>query len=299
MILVTGGTGFIGKNLIRALVESGKRVRVLLKPSRITPNFPKGISVDVAVSSLTDEKNLRAAMKDVDVIFHLAGVERSGHKGNLNLVDVQGTRSLLTAARSMHVNRFIYVSHLGADRNSAYPVLKAKGIAEQEIVNSGIPYTILRTGALFGDGDQFTVPLAKLIRISPGFVLLPAGGVNLLQPLWIHDFITVLQLTLDDPKKINRLLNLGGIETFSYQEIVQLLMQTMRLKRALVKVSPQFLRTATLLLDMVYPRFPISIFWLDQMAENRITALDTIPREYGVLPARMKNQLDYLSQNKR
>jgi uncharacterized protein YbjT (DUF2867 family) len=298
MILVTGGTGFIGNNLIRALVESGKKVRVLLKPSRISPNFPKGIPVDVAVSSLTDEKNLRAALKDVDVIFHLAGVERSGHKGDLNLVDVQGTRSLVSAARAMNINRIIYVSHLGADRNSAYPVLKAKGIGEQEIISSGINYTILRTGALFGEGDQFTVPLAKLIRISPGFLLLPVGGVNLLQPLWINDFVTVLQLTLDDPKKVNRLLNLGGIETFSYQEIVLLLMQTMGIKRALVKVSPQFLRTSTLLLDMVYPRFPLSIFWLDQMAENRITALDTIPREYGVLPARMKNQLEYLIRKK-
>jgi len=51
-------------------------------------------------------------------------------------------------------------------------------------------------------------------------------------------------------------------------------------------------------LDLVYPRFPLSIFWLDQMAENRITALDTIPREYGVLPARMKNQLEYLKREK-
>ncbi len=298
MILVTGGTGFIGRNLIRGLVDSGKQVRVLLKPSRITPNFPKGISVDVAVSSLTDEKNLRAALKEVDVIFHLAGVERSGHKGDLNQVDIEGTRTLLRSARSSKISRIIYVSHLGADRNSAYPVYKAKGIAEQEIINSGIPYTILRTSALFGEGDQFTVPLAKLIRISPGFLLLPAGGENLLQPLWVNDFVTCLQLSLDDPKKINRSLSLGGIETFTYQDIAQLLMQTMGIKRALIKVSPQFLRTTTLLLDLVYPRFPLSIFWLDQMAENRITALDTIPREFGVLPARMKNQLEYLKRKK-
>lgn len=298
MILVTGGTGFIGKNLIRGLVESGKRVRVLLKPSRVSPNFPKGVPVDVAVSSLTDEKNLRAAMKDVEVIYHLAGIERSGHKGDLNLVDIEGTRTLLRAAGSMNVGRLIYVSHLGADRNSAYPVFKAKGIAEQEIIASGIAYTILRTSALFGAGDQFTVPLSKLIRISPGFLLLPAGGENLIQPLWVNDFVTCLQLTLDDPKKINRIIDLGGIETFTYQEIVQLLMQTMGKKRALVKVSPQFLRTTTLLLDMVYPQFPLSIFWLDQMAENRITAIDTVPREYGVLPARMKNQLEYLNHRK-
>lgn len=298
MILVTGGTGFVGRHLIRALVESGKQVRVLLKPSKVSPNFPKGLSVDVAVSSLTDEKNLRAALKDVDGIFHLAGVERSGHKGDLNQVDVEGTRTLIHAAGSMNVSRIIYVSHLGADRGSAYPVLKAKGIAEHEIKQSGIPYTILRSGPLFGEGDQFTIPLAKLIKISPGFLLLPARGENLLQPLWIGDFVSCLQLTLDDPKKVNRLISLGGIESFSYREIAEILMKFLDKKRIMINVTPQFLRTITLLMDMVYPRFPISIFWLDQIAENRITALDTVPREFGIMPVRLKNTLEYLKSKK-
>jgi NADH dehydrogenase len=296
MILVTGGTGFIGKQLIQTLVDSGRQVRVLLKPSKISPNFPKGISVEVAVSSLTDEKNLRAALKGVEQIYHLAGVERYGQKGNLNQVEVEGTRTLLRAAKNMPVSRLIYVSHLGADRGSAYPVFKAKGIAENEIINSGIPYTILRVSALFGEGDQFTLPLKKLLRISPGFFLLPAGGENLLQPLWIKDFVTCLQLTLDDVTKINRVISLGGIETFTYREIVQILMSYSGIKRFLIKVSPQFLRTLTLLIDGIYPRFPVSIFWLDQIAENRITALDTVPREFGLMPSRFKNQLEYLKK---
>lgn len=294
MILVTGGTGFIGRNLIRSLVKAEKKVRVLLRPSKVSPNFPKGISVEAAVSSFSDERSLKASLKDVDTIFHLAGAERAGLKGNLNQIDIEGTSNLLKAARNSGVRRIYYVSHLGADRSSAYPVLKAKGIAENWIIDSGIPYTIFRTGAVFGPGDQFTLPIRNLLKLSPGFILIPGDGSNLLQPLWIEDLVTCLMLALDDDRKLNKVLEMGGLETLTYLEIIHLIMATTGIKRIPLSVTPQFLKTLTLWIDQVYPRFPISIFWLDQLAEDRITALNTIPREFSLMPARMKNQLDYL-----
>lgn len=295
MILITGGTGFIGRNLIRSLVKAEKKVRVLLRPSKLSPNFPKGISVEAAVSSFSDERSLKAALKDVDTIFHLAGAERAGLKGNLNQIDIEGTSNLLKAASNSSVQRVFYISHLGADRGSAYPVLKAKGIAENWIINSGIPYTIFRTGAVFGPGDQFTIPIRDLLRISPFFFLYPGDGSNLLQPLWIEDLITCLMLSLEDDKMKNRMLQIGGLETLSYLEIVNLVMEKTGIKRIPLSVTPQFLKTTTLWIDQLFPRFPISIFWLDQLAEDRITALNTIPREFSLMPARFKNQLDYLT----
>ena len=93
MILVTGGTGFIGQALIRQLVSLGKPVRTLLRPSIVTPNLPRGIPIEVAVSSFDDERSLRAAMKGVDVIYHLAGSERLGSRlADLVGVDIEGTK---------------------------------------------------------------------------------------------------------------------------------------------------------------------------------------------------------------
>lgn len=296
MILITGGTGFIGRNLIRALVDRGERVRVLLRPSKTSPNFPKGIAIEAAVSSFSDQRSLRAALKDVDVVFHLAGAERYGVKGNLNQIDVEGTSNLLMAARDSKVSRIFYVSHLGADRGSAYPVLKAKGIAEQWIINSGIPYTIFRAGVVFGDGDQFTIPFARLLKRSPGFIFIPGDGSTLLQPLWIDDLVMCMQLALDDAKMANRLLSIGGIETISYREILNLIMQTMGIKRFLVPVTPQLLRLMTMWIDQLFPKFPVSILWLDQLASDRITNLDTIPKEFNLMPSRFKNQIEYLQK---
>jgi nucleoside-diphosphate-sugar epimerase len=295
MILVTGGTGFIGRNLIKALVESGHKVRILLKPSTTSPNFPKGIPVEVAVSSLSDQRGVRAALKDVTQIFHLAGAERKGSRGDLNQVDVEGTSTLMRAAKEARIERVYYLSHHGAARASAYPVLKAKAIAEHWIINSGIPYTIVRTGSVFGPGDQFTVPLARLIKVSPVVFLMPSKGHVLLQPLWIDDLINVLLLIMEDPKAVNRIYSIGGMEPLPYREIVRLIMNKVGQKRIIIPVSPASLRTLTLWIDQIFPSFPVSIFWLDHLAEDRTANLDSLPREFGIMPARFHQHLDYLN----
>jgi NADH dehydrogenase len=294
MILVTGGTGFIGRNLVKSLVDSGKRVRVLLRPSAISPNFPKGISVEVAVSSLTDERGLRAALKGVDQVFHLAGAERHGVKGDLNSVDVEGTSTLMRAASEAKIERVYFLSHHGAARASAYPVLKAKAIAEHWIINSGVPYTILRTGSVYGPGDQFTVPLAQLIKISPIFFFMPTKGHVLLQPLWIDDLVSVINLTMEDPKAVNRIYSIGGMEALPYREIVKLVMMKTGMKRVIFPVAPGTLRSITMWIDQIFPKFPISIYWLDHLAEDRTANLDSLPREFGIMPARLHQHLDYL-----
>ena len=92
MILVTGGTGFIGRALIRHLVELGYPVRTLIRPSQTSPNLPLGIAVDVAVSSLTDERGLRAAMVGIDTVFHLASGEWRGPRESLMQIDIQGNK---------------------------------------------------------------------------------------------------------------------------------------------------------------------------------------------------------------
>jgi nucleoside-diphosphate-sugar epimerase len=98
MILITGGTGFIGNVLIRHLSNLGYPIKLLIRPSKQSPNIPKGIPLDVAITSLTDTKGLRAAMKGVDVIYHLASAESLGREAQLSSVDIQGTQAIVEAA---------------------------------------------------------------------------------------------------------------------------------------------------------------------------------------------------------
>ncbi len=295
MILVTGGTGFIGRSLIRNLVDSGRQVRILLRPSAESPRIPKGTPVEVAVSSLNDFRGLRAAMRDVEVVYHLAGAERHSHQSNLNLVDVEGTKQVVNAAKEAGVKRIVFLSHLGANRSSAFPILKAKAIAEKWIIDSGVPYTIFRTDAIYGPGDQFTEPILQLLKRSPGIFLLPGQEEVLLQPLFVEDLVTCMVLALDDEKTINRVYSIGGVEFLSYREIVRMIARQVGLKRIYLPISLGNMRRLTLWVNQLDKKFPISVFWLDTLAENRTCTIDILPREFGIMPARLQQKLTYLN----
>jgi NADH dehydrogenase len=294
MILLTGGTGFIGRSLTRQMVESGHQVRILLRPSPKTPRLPTGVPVEVAVASLNDVRGLRAAMRDVDAIYHLAGGEGEGGRANLQEVDIDGTRNLTEAAADARVERIFYLSHLGADRAAGFPVLKAKGIAEEYIRKSGVPYTILRGSILFGPEDEFTNGLAMLLAAAPGFVPLPSKGETLIQPLWVEDLVTCLVWALDNPETVNQTYDVGGSEYITLRQVVKTVMEITHQPRLLVNWPTQSMRALTILMEFIFPRFPTSIFWLDYMAVNRTCPVDTIPRIFGLMPARFISRLDYL-----
>ena len=113
MILVTGGTGFIGRALIEHLVSLGKPVRTLLRPSQLSPKLPLGLPVEVAVCSLQDERGLQAALKGVDIIYHLAGTERLGTRADLAGVDIEGTQAIAKAAAQTNVDRIFFLKSPG------------------------------------------------------------------------------------------------------------------------------------------------------------------------------------------
>ena len=299
MILVTGGTGFIGRALVRHLYASGYPVRTLLRPSPRTPRLPKGVPVEVAVVSLSDPRGLRAALRDVDVIIHLAGTEWQGRSANLLGTDIQGTQNLAQAAKDAGVQRFMYLSHIGADRASAFPVHKAKGIAEEHIRKSGVPHTIIRSSIVFGPEDHFTTNLAALLRFAPGIFLLPGNGQTLVQPLWVEDLVTSLVWAMESPDTIDQTHEVGGSEYFTMRQVMTTIMEVTGMRRILQPTPPPLLRALIVSLESFLPRYPLSSFWVDYVAVNRTCPVDNLPRIFGLMPARFSYRLDYLVRKPR
>jgi NADH dehydrogenase len=294
MILITGGTGFIGRALIRHLVEHDQRVRILIRPSPRSPDLPQGVPLEVAVSSILDERSLRAAMLGVNIVYHLASAEWRGARGNLMEIDIQGTQTVIRAAVDAGVRRFFYVSHLGADRASAFPLLKAKAIAEEYIRRSGLDYTILRSALVFGPNDHFTTGLARLLHALPFYFLIPGDGSTLLQPLWIEDLVTCLVWALEEDRTRNQTYSVGGPEFLPFTQILAMIMERTRTSRKLMHVSPPYLHFLTTILETILPSLPTSTYWVDYLASNRTCSLDTIPRTFNLLPSRFSHRLEYL-----
>jgi len=296
MILVTGATGFIGRALIRQLFDTGHRVRVLIRPSRRSPRLPKGVPVEVAVVSLSDERAILAALKEVDTIIHLAGTESQGRDAKLTVVDMQGTANLSRVAAEAGVGRMIYVSHLGASRSSGYPVFKAKGIAEEHIRRSGVPYTIFRSAMVFGPEDHFTSGLARLLQFTPFFFPIPGGERTVIQPLWVEDLVSVIMWSLNNENTLNQTYEIGGSEYFTVRQVMETIMRAARRPHILFELHPVFLRALIVTFESFIPNYPASSFWLDYVSVSRTCPVDNLPNAFGLMPARFAYRLDYLKR---
>lgn len=293
-VLITGATGFIGNALTRHLAEMEYDIRALIRPSPSTPQLPPGIPLEVAVTTLNDPRGLRAALVDIDIVYHLASEERRGGEADLLKTDIQGTQALVKAAEEAPVDRFFYLSHLGADRASAFPVMTAKAIAEDSIRKSSLDYTILRSAVVYGQNDHFTTGLAKLLQLIPFFFFLPGEGDTLLQPLWIEDLATALVWALDDDHTRKGLYKIGGPEQMTFREIVETLLQTLEIKRLLVPIHTPYLRYLTIFAEYLFPSPPTNVFWLDYLGTNRTCSLTTLPHHFNLLPSYFEKRLEYL-----
>ena len=291
MIFVTGATGFAGRHLIAELNKWRKDIRVLIPPNKKTNTLPQGIPVEIAISSLDDETNLKAALKDVDTIFHLASDEYTGGDADLLKVDIEGTAAIIKAATELNISRFIFLSQLGAEPSSAYPLLKAKGVAEQIIINSKIPYTIFKTGPIYGTGDHFINRVAAYITSLPFISFLPDKGETLLQPVWINDIVTAMIWSIENPQFVNQTFSIGGPETVSINRLFEMIMEQRNKKRIRLHFSSTTLRLMLLFWEQLNHHLPVSSFDIDNLATNRTTSLDTLNKYFGIQPKRFQNYL--------
>jgi len=298
MILITAGTGFISGVMRKQLEKLGMPYRLLVSTSQKMNYLTEGDTVNIAVSSPQDERGLRAALKDIEVVFHLSGVERLGGEEGHQEKEVKEIDIFTKVSKDIGVKRFFYLSHLGANRTSAYGIMKAKGIAENIILHSGIDYTILRTGLVYGYGDAFTQSLAKLIKMSPFAVFVPGEGKMLVQPLWVDDLVTSLLWSLNLEESKNKIIEIGGPEQLSFYEVVETVARAMQKRPRVLPSNPIYLGILTQFLQAVMKDFPTNTYWFDYLAENRVTDLDSMPRHFGINPARFSQNLNYLQKDK-
>jgi NADH dehydrogenase len=256
--------------------------------------MPSGTPIEVAVSSLSDAKGVRAALIGIDRVVHLASGEKSSIDNDLWRVDVDGTRNLLQAASDAEVSQLIFLSHLGSNPSSAFPILRAKGLAEDLIRKSQIPHTILRSAPAYGSHDRFTTSLAMLIAVLPIIFPIPGDGTTAIQPIWVDDLAACIQALLDDRASQGEEYEVGGPELLTIEQIIGLTMQTMKTRRLLVSTRQPYLRWILSVVNRFLRTPMLSAHWIDYLASSRTAGLDTVPRIFGLQPARMEDRISYL-----
>ncbi len=296
MILITGATGFIGSHLVKKLVSVNNLPRLLLRPRKQTPNLISGIAFDITVSALNDLGGLRSAMRNVDTIIHLASDEQNWPVVDLEETDAGGLQNLILAAKEAGVGRILFLSRIALDRNSSYPVLRTKALCEDLIKESGLDYTIIRLGDVYGQGDHFTCLIANALRFAPGVLPIPDGGKTILQPIWIEDLLSIMMLLIEKGLFDKRIYEIGGGEYLDFLSICRITMRIIERRKFLLPVPSAYLRIFNLWIKSYKKSVPLPTIWLDLLAVNRICALDSLSRNFNILPVRFSTHLDHLQE---
>jgi uncharacterized protein YbjT (DUF2867 family) len=284
MILITGASGFVGRRLVRRLAgDENLEVRILLRPGGDTTRLPRGVPIHIMMGDITDADSLLAAMDGVHTVFHLIGTETRGRHARLEEVDIAGTKAVVEASLHARVGRIVYVSRIGADRGSAFPVLRAKGEIEDAIRNSGLAYTIFRSGVLFGEGDRLSEHIAMLARSFPVYFV-PGDGEMSLQPFWVEDLVTCLAMSLEDLDMVDRTITVGGPELLTYRRMVMRVMHVIGSPRPIVSLPLLVHQAGAWFLDGLFARWPLTLQWIEMLSTNQTGELGTVERHFGFRP---------------
>ncbi|GAB3327253.1 complex I NDUFA9 subunit family protein [Haloplanus salinarum] len=219
-ILVTGGTGFVGRHLCRELKSRGHSVTALARrPSE--GELPGG--VEKAMGDVTAYDSLVEPMEGMDAVVNLVALsplfKPSGGDEMHDRVHRQGTENVVRAAEETGVEKILQMSALGADPNGATAYIRAKGAAEEIVKSSSLRYVIFRPSVIFGDGGEF-VPFTKKLA-PPYFTPLPGGGKTRFQPVWIGDLAPILADGLEDEAYDGGIYEIGGPERLTLAEVAR------------------------------------------------------------------------------
>ena len=242
---------------------------------------------EIETGTLLDEEVLFQAVSGVHTIIHLKSAQWWGRPRDLERIEIVGTRNLIAVARSARVGRIITISHLGASPASAYPILNIKGQVEEMVRGSGLAYTIIRSGLVFGAEDAFINHLAMMLRVSPGLFFMPGRGDVVLHPIYIDDLVRVICRSLDAVDVVDETVEVGGAEYITLADLLATIMRVTRIRRVVVPVPPYLLRWLTRFYGTFFRRTLMTPQWLDILASNRTAHLGNAYTHFQVQPRRV------------
>ena len=257
MILVTGGTGFVGGHVVHELRGRDLPVRCLVRdPGQATKLA--GWGCELAEGDVTDAGSLRRAVAGVDMIVHLVAI-RQGPREQFQRIMVDGTRDLLSAARDAGVGRFVHMSALGTSEETRelVPYYWAKWENEQQVRSSGVPFVIFRPSFVFGPDGGILPTFVKLAKLTPVTPIIGSGRQRI-QPIWADDLAKIFTEATQQEDIAGRLFELGGPDAVTWNEFWERLKRVLGLRRPSVHVPVGLMKINALLTERLPGDIPLT-----------------------------------------
>ena len=212
-ITITGANGFVAKNLRNFLSKNHIKVIAIARKT-----FQKHHTETAVYSKTLLEKGLQNKLRNCDALVHLIGIGKQSFKYNFE-DNIDLTKNMIKTCKKSGIKKIIYISGLGVTKNSTSDYFISKYKAEQEIINSGLDYTIFRPSYIVGKKDYLSKFIQK--QIKKGIVIIPGSGKYHLQPIFVEDVAKIIVESIYEKKFSNKILDLVGPEIIKFEDFVR------------------------------------------------------------------------------
>lgn len=238
LITVIGGSGFVGRHVVRALAKRGYRIRVACRrPDLAGHVVPLGVPGQIVPvqANVRYPASIAAACDGAFAVISLPGVLYSSGAQSFDAVHVFGASSVAKAAKTAKAQLLIHLSAIGADENSTSAYARSKAEGEKAVRTAFSGATIIRPSIVFGPEDNFFNQFAKMARFSPALPLI-GGGVTKFQPVFVGDVAEAIGTLIDHGVADGKTYELGGPEVMSFKQILQYILETTQRRRLLLPI---------------------------------------------------------------
>jgi uncharacterized protein YbjT (DUF2867 family) len=237
LVTVFGGSGFLGRHVVRALCRRGYRIRVAVRRPDLAFHLqPLGRvgQIHAVAANLRYPGSVEAAARDADIVVNLVGILSERGRQRFESVHAFGAEAVALAAAAFGA-RLIHVSAIGADADAPARYARTKAMGEKLALAAMPSATILRPSILFGPEDDFFNKFAALARIAPALPLI-GGGETRFQPVFAGDVASAVLAAIDRPEAGGAIYELGGPEVMTFKELMQFVLATIERRRLLLPI---------------------------------------------------------------
>lgn len=298
-IVVTGGTGFVGRHISRALLDRGHEVTVLSRnPSKVS-SIALLAGANATKADVTEPATLRGRFEGTDAVVQATQlpnypVEVPRRGLTFDRYDRQATINVLAEAQRAGVGRFVYMSGAGADPVSEKTWYRAKGLAERAIAGSDIDHAIIRPSWGYGPEDRALNRFAQIAKLSP-VVPQPGASIQRIQPIFVGDIALVVARVFER-EAFNDVYEIGSREVMTMNEVIHTLLEVMGKKRVVIPVPAPLVKAATAPLKLL-PRPPMTPSGIEFAIQEGLVDISKMVEILGVEPVPLREGLErYLSR---
>jgi uncharacterized protein YbjT (DUF2867 family) len=293
LVTVFGGSGFLGRHVVRALAKRDYRIRVAVRRPELAFHLqPLGRvgQIHAVQANLRYPASVEAAMRDAAAAVNLVGILAPSGEQTFAAVQVRGAETVAKAAGATGA-RMVHVSAIGADEKSASQYARAKAAGEKAVLAAVPSATIMRPSVVFGQEDAFTNRFAWLAQMSPVLPLI--GGETKMQPVYVGDVATAVADAVDGKTKQGATYELGGPEVLSMREILEMILDITDRKRTLLPLPFGLAKLKALLLQFAPGALKLTpdqveLLKSDNVVSEAATAAGLTLQGLGVTPDSME-----------